>query len=106
MDVLTDVLNTLELKGWLHSRTEMALPWRFDFLASQDSIFHLLCVGCGYLWIEGESTPLRVEEGVVLVFPFWHAHLLGGGRSSPLSRTEQLGYDASRENQIFPMTVE
>src|SRR6266852_3125500 len=106
MDVLTDVLNTLELKGWLYSRTEMALPWRFDFLASQDSIFHLLWVGRGYLWVEGESTPLRVEEGDVLVFPFGHAHSICDELSSPLTRTVQLAYDASREYQIFPSAGE
>ena len=40
MDVLTDVLNALELKGWLSSRRELAPPWRYDFAASRDSIFH------------------------------------------------------------------
>jgi len=54
MDVLTDVLNALELKGWLHSRTEVAPPWRFDFAASQDSIFHILSFGGGYLCVEGD----------------------------------------------------
>ncbi len=106
MDVLTDVLNALELNGWLHSRTEMALPWRFDFLASRDSIFHLLCVGRGYLWVEGEPTPLQVEDGDVLVFPFGHAHSIGDECSSPLTRTVQLAYDASREYQIFPFEGE
>jgi AraC-like DNA-binding protein len=106
MDVLTDVLHALELKGWLHSRMEMALPWRFDFLASQDSIFHLLCVGRGYLRVEGEPTPLQVEEGDVLVFPFGHAHSIGDELSSPLTRTVQLAYDASREYQIFPFEGE
>ena len=42
MDVLTDVLNAFELKGWISSRRELAPPWRYDFAASQDMIFHLL----------------------------------------------------------------
>ena len=29
MDLLTDVLNTLELKGWLSSRRELTSPWRY-----------------------------------------------------------------------------
>jgi Cupin len=42
MDVLTDVLNALELKGLLSSRTEMATPWCFEFAASRDIAFHIL----------------------------------------------------------------
>jgi hypothetical protein len=44
MDVLTDVLNTLELKGWLSSRRELTPPWRYDFAASKDSMFMSLAL--------------------------------------------------------------
>src|SRR5436190_1637069 len=94
MDVLTDVLNALELKGWLHSRTEMAPPWRFDFLASQDGIFHLLSSGRGYLFLEGEAAPLRIESGDVVVFPFGDAHSICDDLTSPLTRKVQLAYSA------------
>jgi Cupin len=49
MDVLTDVLNALALKGWISARRELAPPWRYDFAASPDMIFHLLSSGGGYL---------------------------------------------------------
>jgi len=54
MDNLTEVLGAFELKGWLYSRTELTSPWRFDFRASPDSIFHVLNVGSGYLTLEGK----------------------------------------------------
>ena len=63
MDVLTDVLNALELKGWISARRELTPPWRYNFAASQDMIFHLLSSGGGYLSVEGDPTPLRVEDG-------------------------------------------
>ena len=63
MDVLTDVLNALELKGWISSRRELVPPWHYDFAASQDMIFHLLSFGGGYLSVEGDPTPLRIEDG-------------------------------------------
>ena len=106
MDVLTDVLNGLELKGWLHSRTEFVPPWRFDFVSSRDSIFHILSSGRGYLSVEGEPTPLRIEDGDVVVFPFGHAHSIYDELTSPLTRTVQLDYDAHREYQIFPFESE
>lgn len=74
MDVLTDVLNALELKGWISARRELEPPWHYNFAASQDMIFHLLSSGGGYLSVEGDSAPLRIEGGGVLLFPLGHAH--------------------------------
>jgi AraC-like DNA-binding protein len=107
MDVLTDVLNALELKGWLGSHTEVVAPWRFDFLASQDSTFHIFNFGGGYLRVEGESTLLRVEDGDVVVFPHGHAHTLCDELPSPLTKAAvHLDYDAHGEYEIFPFEGE
>ncbi len=76
MDVLTDVLNTLELKGWLSSRRELASRWRYDFAPSKDSMFHAISDGGAYLQVAGEAEPIRVEDGDVLLFPTGHAHSL------------------------------
>jgi AraC-like DNA-binding protein len=101
MDVLTDVLSSLELKGWLSSRRELAPPWRYDFAASRDSIFHLLSFGGGYLFVAGESAPLRVEDGDVVLFPHGHAHSICDDLASPLTQAVQLDYDAHRGHQVY-----
>src|SRR3954466_5501184 len=94
MDVLTDVLNALELKGWISKRNELTPPWRYNFAASQDMIFHLLSSGGGYLSIEGDPTPLRIEDGGVLLFPFGHAHSICDETTSPLSQVLHVAYSA------------
>ena len=99
MDVLTDVLNTLELKGWISARRELTPPWRYTLAASQDMIFHLLSSGGGYLSLEGDPTPLRVEDGAVLLFPFGHAHSIGDELTSPLTHVLHVDYSAQREYQ-------
>lgn len=102
MDVLTDVLNALELKGWIAARNELTPPWRYNFAASHDMIFHLLGAGSGYLTIEGDPTPpLRVENGAVLLFPHGNAHSIGDELTSPLTKVLHVDYDAHREYQ-FP----
>ncbi|MBO0792201.1 MAG: AraC family transcriptional regulator [Ktedonobacteraceae bacterium] len=107
MDVLTDVLNALELKGWLGSRTEVAPPWRFDFLASQDSTFHIFNFGGGYLRVEGDPTPLRVEDGDVVVFPHGRAHTICDQLPSPLTQAAvHLDYKAHGEYEVFPFEGE
>lgn len=102
MDVLTDVLNALELKGWISARRELTPPWRYNFAASQDMIFHLLSSGGGYLSVEGDPTPLRVEDGAVLLFPFGHAHSICDELTSPVTRVLHVEYSAQREYQGFP----
>ncbi len=86
MDVLTDVLNTFELKGWLSSRRELAAPWRYDFAASKDSMFHVVSYGGAYLQVEGAVESVRVEDGDVVLFTTGHPHSLYDDPMSPLTR--------------------
>ena len=100
MDVLTDVLNTLELKGWLSSRRELTPPWRYDFAASKDSMFHVLGFGGAYLYVEGEAEPIRVEDGDVVLFPTGHPHSLYDDPTSPLTRLVYLDYNPRRGHHV------
>lgn len=100
MDILTDVLNTLELKGWLSSRRELAPPWRYDFAASKDSMFHVLSHGGAYLHVEGEAEPIRVGDGDVVLFPTGHPHSLYDDPTSPLTRLVHLDYNPQRGHHI------
>lgn len=100
MDVLTDVLNTLELRGWLSSRRELRPPWRYDFAASQDSMFHVLSYGGAYLQVDGEAEPIRVGDGDVVLFPTGHPHALYDDPASPLTRLVHLDYNPQRGHQV------
>lgn len=103
MDVLADVLSSLELKGWLSSRTEIVAPWRFEFATSCDAIFHILRFGGGYLYVEEESEPLWIEDGDIMLLPHGHAHILCDKLASPLTQSVYLDYTVVGEHQIFPL---
>src|SRR5262245_22381433 len=102
MDVLTDVLDALELKGRISSRRALVPPWRYNFTAGQDMIFHLLSSGGGYLSIEGDPTPLRIADGGVLLFPFGHAHSICDALTSPLTQVLHVAYSAQSEYRTSP----
>jgi len=107
MDVLTDVLDALELQGCITARRALVPPWRYHFAASQDMIFHLLSSGGGYLSFEGDPTPpMRVEGGGVLLFPFGHAHAICDELTSPLTQVLHVAYSAQNEFRAFPDTDE
>src|SRR5690242_8931737 len=96
MDVLTDVLNTLELQGWLSSRRELSPPWRYDFAATKDSMFHVLSYGRAYLHVEGEAEPIPVGDGDVVLFPTGHPHSLYDDPASPLTKLVHLDFNPRR----------
>ena len=100
MDVLTDILNTFELKGWLSSRRELGSRWRYEFAAGKDSMFHVISGGGAYLQVEGEEATIRVEDGDVLLFPTGHPHALYDDPLSPLTRLVQLDYNPQRGYQV------
>jgi AraC-like DNA-binding protein len=100
MDVLTDVLNLLELKGWLSSRRELVPPWRYDFAVSRDSLFHVVRSGSAYLQVEGETRPIHLEDGDLVLFPTGHPHTLCDHPSSPLTRLVQLDYHPQRGHHV------
>jgi AraC-like DNA-binding protein len=100
MDVLTDVLNTLEVKGWLSSRRELTPPWRYDFAASEDSMFHVMNYGRAYLHVEEASEPIQVEDGDVVLFPTGHPHSLYDDPLSPLTRLVHLDYKPNRGHHV------
>ena len=100
MDILNDVLDTLELKGWLSSRRELVPPWRYDFAPSKDSMFHILSYGGAYLAVEGEAKPIRVGDGDVLLFPSGHPHSLYDNPTSSLTRLVHLDYNPQRGYQM------
>jgi AraC-like DNA-binding protein len=100
MDILTDVLNTLELKGWLSSRRELTHPWRYDFAPSKDCMFHVLSFGGAYLQVEGEAEPIRVEDGDVVLFPTGHPHSLYDNPTSALTRLVHLDYNPQLGHQV------
>jgi AraC-like DNA-binding protein len=100
MDALTDVLNTLEVKGWLSSRRELVPPWRYDFAATRDSMFHVISYGGAYLQVEGEAEPIRLDDGDVVLFPTGHPHSLYDNPTSPLTRLVHLDYNPQRGHRV------
>ena len=100
MDILTDVLNIMELKGWLSSRRELVPPWRYDFAISRDSMFHVIRSGSAYLQVEGESRPIRLEDGDLVLFPTGYPHSLYDHPTSPLTRLVHLDYNPHRRHDV------
>lgn len=100
MDVLTDILNTLRIKGSLYFRTELTSPWGVSVPAEQNAArFHIVIRGHCMLRVEGRQDSLHMANGDIAVIPHGAAHDLLDDintPSRPLSEVlSEVGYSGS-----------
>lgn len=75
MDVLTDILNSLRLKGRLYFRTELTAPWGIHVpSACNVARFHIVIRGSGWLRVEGQTRDLPMANGDLVVIPHGAGH--------------------------------
>jgi AraC-like DNA-binding protein len=92
-DVLTDVLDSLKLRGRLFCRCELSAPWAIGFAAGVFAHFHVIEQGTCCLQILGEAKPVPLEEGdLVLVIPRGRSYQLSDDpRTPPIPLSEIVG---------------
>lgn len=77
MDVLSDILDALRLKGTLYFSTEFSRPWgvrvpRFRQVAR----FHLVVRGSLWVRVRPDREPVHLETGDLVLIPHGAEHLL------------------------------
>ncbi len=89
-DVLTEVLGTLGLEGRVFCRAELSAPWSLALPASEFAHFHVLERGAGWVHVEGESTPVALARGDLVIVPYGGGHVLCDHLETPPVRLEQV----------------
>jgi len=91
MDVLSEVLKTVKLDGAMFYNAEFSAPWCFcsppstvlaPYLSVNSKhviIFHLMTDGHGYAEVEGNSQPLPLSAGDLVILPHGDPHALRNG---------------------------
>jgi AraC-like DNA-binding protein len=84
LDVLTDVFDTIGLKGALYFRTDFSSPWAVEVPNLKDAArFHLVVQGNCYVTLPSEET-IVLEAGDLILIPRGQSHILA----------DQVTYDA------------
>ncbi len=76
MDVLTDVLRTLRLKGTVYFQADFRSPWGMDIKGGAVANFHIVTRGECWFRRAGDAAPTRLGPGDVVVFPHGDRHAL------------------------------
>jgi AraC family transcriptional regulator, activator of mtrCDE len=96
-DLLSDVFETIRLKGTLYFRTDYSPPWAIAVPAyEQAARFHFVIQGCCHVSLPSGSN-IVLEPGDVVLIPRGREHVLAdrlGRAPAPLERViQESGYD-------------
>src|SRR6187431_1931928 len=83
MDVLTDVLQSIHVKGIVFGRFELSAPWGFEKAAGEGLAFCV--VTRGTFWLEIPAMPpLQVAGGDLLLIKKTEPHVMRDALDSPV----------------------
>lgn len=93
-DVLTQVLEAVNLGGALTSRTQFRAPWALHFGSTRRRAgFHVIAKGNCWATADGSGEQAALSEGDVLVFPHGAGHTLGDDPRRPAIEVSNMPVD-------------
>jgi AraC-like DNA-binding protein len=101
IDPLTEVLQSVRLRGTMHGRFELSAPWGLR-LEGNGPLFYVVVRGHCYLHFEDDDLhsgrPVRVEPGDFVLLPVGRRHVL---RDDPSTRAASLAEATGMQTPPF-----
>ncbi len=76
MDVLSDILRSLKLRGTVYFRADFQAPWGMEVPSTGFANFHIVAAGACWLREASSREPVRMKRGDVVLFPRGAPHAL------------------------------
>ena len=91
MDVLSDVLGALRLRGSLYFSTEFSRPWGLRVpTLGRVARFHLVVRGTCWIRVEGMDEPIHLESGDLILIPHGAEHVLADTPDTPCRTVDEV----------------
>lgn len=91
MDLLSDILSRMRLSGTLYFRTSFTSPWSVKVPAYENvARFHFAHQGRCFIRVEGEPTPVRLDQGDLVIITRGASHTL---YCDPTTETQAMTLD-------------
>jgi len=81
-DVASELLRDFRIDSSVLCRSVMAAPWGFGVAGRDLGSFHMVLAGTGWLEVDGQSEPIRVDTGALVVLPTGNPHWVKDSPSS------------------------
>ncbi len=89
-DALTDILDSVRMRGSVFSRASLAAPWGVESGPTANGIFHAVVAGQVHARLAGTGEEVILERGDVVFMPFGDNHLLTDRPNRPTRPIGQL----------------
>lgn len=90
MDILSDILQTVKLRGTVYFRADFHAPWGMAIPTGTFANFHIVTAGQCWLRTSNDAPPNQLNEGDIALFPHGAAHTLLGSLDAPAIPAENL----------------
>lgn len=84
MDVLADVLAVTSIGNTIFSQCELKAPWGVAIEPAAEAGFHIVGRGAYWLRLAGESEPVQLATGDVVLLPHGSGHYLSDTPDTPV----------------------
>ena len=74
IDVLTEVLRAVQLRGTVYFQADFHAPWGVDIKGGAMANFHMVVRGTCWVRMPGEESAHSMEEGDLILFPHGDRH--------------------------------
>jgi AraC-like DNA-binding protein len=101
LDVMSDVLGLLRLRGQVFCRTELSAPWGLSFTAEQAQ-FHVLEQGSCFLQTVDSKEAVGLSAGDLVILPHGRGHRLFDAPESRVVPIKSV-VDPQRERPLGPI---
>ena len=86
-DVFADILGSIRVRGTVYRRPELTAPWGLAVGARDSAGIHVLIKGKCWLEVNGQGSPIPLDEGDVVIFPKDLSHTV---RNDPETQASEL----------------
>ncbi len=84
MDILTDVLDSIQFKANFYFRTDLTLPWSI-YVPPDGNVarFHIITRGQGWVKVDGQDAPQPMTNGDLVIVPHGAGHTILDDPATP-----------------------
>lgn len=91
-DVLTDVLDALQIEGQLYCIAELTAPWSVKEIAANHIFFYVIERGGGWIKLKSDEKPVALASGDLILIPHGDEHVISDNpKTKPVAMSEILG---------------
>jgi len=98
MDLFSEILQTLKLRGTVYFHARFNSPWGMKIPSGEFANFHIVTAGECWIKTEATSSPVILQKGDMVLFPRGDSHSLADSLGSDIITANELLSGGQQDN--------